>query len=127
GTKVLGEDTEITNRFLQAGKRLYYCGQALVWHPVEAERMTLKYVTSWYVALGRYRVMMGQQNSLFQEAAYFFGVPNPLAKRMASEARYFLTHIFNQRELLRAWVDLCVSYGKASQIRHIRKAPRKTL
>jgi len=125
GKKVLGEDTEITNRFLDAGKRLYYCGKVLVWHPVEPQRMTLKYISEWYIALGRYRVIMNSKNSVFPGAATFCGIPLPLLKRIAGETMYLLTHVFNQRELLRAWVDLCVSYGKASQLRRIREAQKK--
>jgi GT2 family glycosyltransferase len=126
GKKVLGEDTEITNRLLQAGKRLYYCGKALVWHPVEPQRMTVKYITSWYIALGRYRIIISQQTMPSQDKTYW-GISGQLIWRLMAEAKYLLTHVFNRRELLRAWVDVCVTYGKISQMRKTRKNQGKTL
>lgn len=54
GTGRLGEDTELFERLRLANKKILYCGKALVWHPAERERMTLKYVARWHIAYGRY-------------------------------------------------------------------------
>lgn len=54
GTGRLGEDTEIFERLRAVNKKILYCGKALVWHPVDRKKMTLKYVAQWHMAHGRY-------------------------------------------------------------------------
>jgi glycosyltransferase involved in cell wall biosynthesis len=48
-----GEDTEFARRLLRNGETLIYNPAAVVYHPVEAERLTRTYWQRWYFAYGR--------------------------------------------------------------------------
>jgi GT2 family glycosyltransferase len=71
-----GEDTEFCRRLLAAGETLAYAPAAVVHHPVEPERATLRYFRSWYYEYGR---------ALVRES----GLPVP-CPRIAGLPRYLL-------------------------------------
>ena len=48
-----GEDTEFSSRLLSAGETVMYAPDAIVYHPVEKERMHKEYFTEWFFNLGR--------------------------------------------------------------------------
>jgi glycosyltransferase involved in cell wall biosynthesis len=48
-----GEDTEMCQRLLDAGETILYIPDAIVYHPVEAERLRRRYFRSWYWHAGR--------------------------------------------------------------------------
>ena len=53
GTAGLGADTEITRRMRQAGYRLIYAPQVLVWHRLPKERLTKSYFRKRFFTDGR--------------------------------------------------------------------------
>jgi glycosyltransferase involved in cell wall biosynthesis len=48
-----GEDTELCLRLLRAGETLLYAPDAIIYHPVEPERLCRRYFEAWYYHLGR--------------------------------------------------------------------------
>ena len=84
GVGTVGEDSEFVLRALRAGKVLYYCGRALIWHPVDPERLGWKYVSEWNIALGRYaaRKEMAESNGM----VLIGGVPRYLIRGIAVDA-----------------------------------------
>jgi len=64
GIFYVGEDTEFVKRVFNAGKELYYCGQALAWHPADVSRMNLSYFARWYVGLGKYRFVVDEEGAV---------------------------------------------------------------
>ena len=119
GAGTLGEDTELVNRFVKAGKKLYYCGKAVVWHPVENSRMNLQYIGKWNAGLGRYRFIADEQKKIDLSLVYWSGIPRYLILKMIRNLVRAAVHIFNKREFLLAWIDLCRNWGKAAEIRKI--------
>jgi len=117
GKGTLGEDTELINRFLKAGKKLYYCGKAVLWHPAESSRMSLKYIGNWNVALGRYRFIADEQRKIDQNLIYWFGMPRYLILNLFRNLIRLILNIFNKRGFLLAWIDLSRNWGKATEIR----------
>ena len=89
-----------------APKVLYYCGKALVWHPVDVQRMTLGYLAKWYITLGRYRVLGDDQGKIPEHLTYYFGVPRYLIGEIMHNGLYVLTNIFNKPEFL--FVKVCL-------------------
>src|SRR5262249_44390402 len=47
------EDTEFGGRLLRAGEKIYYEASAVVYHPVEKERLNKSYLLKWLLAKGR--------------------------------------------------------------------------
>jgi glucosyl-dolichyl phosphate glucuronosyltransferase len=112
-----GEDTEMIRRLWQAKKTLYYCGFALVWHPVDPKRMTLDYVARWNMSLGLCRVMSDERN-MPEDLKYLFGYPTYLIRLIAKEALLLFFYMFNEKKFIRTWISLFINIGKAMQIRH---------
>jgi len=54
GQGSMGEDTDFFKRCEKAGKKIYYAGTVVVWHPVDQKRMSLRYLARWYQSAGRY-------------------------------------------------------------------------
>jgi glycosyltransferase involved in cell wall biosynthesis len=119
GQGTLGEDTELVNRFLKGGKKLYYCGKALVWHPVEDSRSSLKYIGAWNVGLGRYRFITDEQGKIDPSLVYYFGMPRYLLFKMFSDALKLMVNVFNKRKFLVLWIDLHRNGGKLTEIRKV--------
>jgi glycosyltransferase involved in cell wall biosynthesis len=119
GQGTLGEDTELINRFLKAGKKLYYCGKAFVWHPVENNRMTLKYIGYWNYSLARYRVAVDEEGKINLSLVYWFSIPRYLIGEVLQNIKSLLMFIFDRRRFLLSWIDLCRNCGKAIAIRKI--------
>ena len=53
GEMIRGEDSEFGLRVLAGGERVVYAPRAMVYHPVEPERMTLRYFERYYYGEGR--------------------------------------------------------------------------
>ena len=119
GTPRIGEDTEFVNRLLKEKKVLYYCGNALVWHPVDVKRMNLRYIAKWNITLGRYRVLGDDQGKIPEHLTYYFGVPRYLINEIMHNGLRAITTIFNKPEFLKAWKQLFINLGKAMEIRRI--------
>src|ERR1041385_2520546 len=53
---IRGEDTEFGLRLLAGGERVLYVPGAIVYHPVEPERMRLRYFEQYYFGEGRMQI-----------------------------------------------------------------------
>ena len=115
GTPVMGEDTEIVERFLKFGKKLYYCGSVLIWHPVDFKRLSLKHMAKWHIALGRYAAKKEIENNV-KISSYFFGIPRYLYKGLVCDGFKIIFFVFNRMSFLNAWraffrkLGLCQEY-----------------
>lgn len=116
GKTMMGEDTEMVSRLLKEGKKLYYCGEALVWHPVDPKRMTLKYIARWNVCLGIYRVV-ADEKSMPSDLKYIFGFPSYLLKVMAKQIGLLFVFVLDRSKFLKIWIELFINIGKTLQIR----------
>lgn len=122
GSGYLGEDTELINRIERSGKSLYYCGAALVWHPVELKRTTMKYIGQWNIALGRYRVLMEKDRINLDVLPTYKGVPRYLVRIMTKTWIQMLLSFASKREFLKCWISLSQDRGRAMEYRRLFKA-----
>ncbi len=53
GSEIRGEDTEFGSRLLAAGERLSYEPSAIVYHPVQENRLKKEYFLAWWFGKGR--------------------------------------------------------------------------
>lgn len=81
---LMGEDTEICDRILRAGRRVYYQPESVVLHCFDSRRTRLNYFRRWFYAHGQSSVLRGTQFPA--EGAFFLGVPRYLYRQAAEYA-----------------------------------------
>jgi glucosyl-dolichyl phosphate glucuronosyltransferase len=81
GSEMRNEDTEFGARLLSAGERLRYEPSALVYHPVQENRLTKKYFLAWWFDKARSEIRAGgiEPGTKY----YVAGVPLYLFRRLA--------------------------------------------
>lgn len=115
GTSAMGEDTELVERFLKHGQKLFYCADVLILHPVDLKRVTLKHMAKWHIALGRFHAKKEMENNL-KISSYFFGIPRYLYKGLVVDVFRMIFSVFHRMKFLNAWrsffrrVGLCKEY-----------------
>lgn len=80
GSKIYYEDTEFGLRVKNAGEKLLYAPEAVVYHPVEESRVTKEYYQSWYFGFGGALI---RTNDFPQDAVLYFGIPRYFFRSMA--------------------------------------------
>ncbi len=120
GAPAMGEDTEMVDRVANKGKILYYCGAALIRHPVDLGRLRLKYIAKWHTALGRFaaRKEMKSTNTHF---VCYFGVPRYLLKGFLKDALLLIPSAFNKLYFYNRLRGLFRKAGMISEYRLLSK------
>ena len=93
----VGEDREFIDRLIKNNKILYYCGEAVIRHPVDVSRARFKNVARWNMALGRSAALREQEQD--REFKYLFGVPQYLFCGVVTDFLCIFPSLFSQREL----------------------------
>jgi glycosyltransferase involved in cell wall biosynthesis len=120
GTSAMGEDTEFVERVVERGKMLYYCGDAVIRHPVDLERLKLRHIANWHIALGRFAARREvEKNEPIK--SYLLGVPRYLWKGIVTDGFNALGGVFNRIQFLDAWRAFFRKYGMISEYRLISK------
>lgn len=118
GKGIIGDDTEFISRLFKKGKNLYYCGDAVVWHPVDIKRMNLKYVAQWNVSLGRYYITSSSENLPDRSLTYYFGIPRYLLAEILQNILSVIIS-FSITNFLKRWSFLFIQIGRAIEIRNL--------
>lgn len=121
GTGLMGEDTALFIELLLAGKRIDYIPEAALEHPVEIERMTLKYVSSWFRSSGKYHAELDIREGEFDDCKWIFGVPRPVWRILLSCFLHVILPPYSKSAKLKAWSKLCFEYGRVLQLRSNNK------
>ena len=113
GQGFIGEDTEIIDRLNKLNKRLYYCGNALIWHPVIKDRTKLKYIAEWFIQIGRFRVRSGtfDQGPL----VCWGGVPRYLFRTMFKDMFNMLFNILDRGTFLKHFLLFFIKIGAVKE------------
>jgi glycosyltransferase involved in cell wall biosynthesis len=76
GESLIGqEDTEFGERLLAAGEHLWYSPSAVVYHPVQEERLTREYFLAWWFACGRATIRQrGRRPGKWGIPRYYFSM-----------------------------------------------------
>jgi glucosyl-dolichyl phosphate glucuronosyltransferase len=72
GSEVRGEDTEFCWRLLHAGERFMYAPKAIIFHPVDQQRISKHYYQAWYYGMGQAKSRIERAP---EGAVRYFGVP----------------------------------------------------
>lgn len=117
GQGTMGEDTEFFKRLAQKTKKIYYCGDVVVRHPVDLRRLKLKSIAQWNMALARYRFIVDENGQVNEDLASCCGIPRYLIREVAGTGFSLLVKMFNRREFLKAWIKLALKLGTISEIK----------
>lgn len=120
GRGSMGDDTEIFERLKSAGKKIYYCGLIELSHPVDVNRMSLKYIARWSIQSGRYLGI--KEIGAAQNLTCYFGIPRYLIRRFAEFCLRLTMNIFNQEKFLVFWMKLFRCWGMMLVYRKYYKA-----
>jgi GT2 family glycosyltransferase len=74
-----GEDSEFCSRLLAAGETMMYASDAVIFHPVEQERMHKNYFVAWYFNYGIAQML---RSSPPGTGSSYFGVPRFLIRQI---------------------------------------------
>ena len=123
GRAPVGEDLEFVQRLVDKNKKIYYCGQALMWHPVNLERMKFKNTAHWHKELGRYaaRSELERESKRF---TYWFGVPRYLIKGIIKDFFLLLVSFYHRRIFFNSTRTFFRKYGMIQEYRSIYKEKR---
>jgi glycosyltransferase involved in cell wall biosynthesis len=80
GSEIRSEDTELGTRLLSGGERFWYEPSAVVYHPVQAERVRKLYLLKWWFDKGRAEIR--ELAAPGELGSRFFGVPIVLYRRL---------------------------------------------
>lgn len=119
GTPAMGEDTEFTERLLKLGKKLYYCGEVLIWHPFDPKRVTLSHMARWHMALGHYAAIKEMENNV-KISSYFLSIPRYLWKGIVVDFGVMIVSVLNRMAFLNAWRSFFRKCGMIEQYRKKR-------
>lgn len=103
------EDVEYFKRLKNAGKKLYYCGNAIVYHKIDKKRFSFKYLSSWNIAYGRYSVTIEYKNNI--KAVAYWGIPRYLFRAGLNELLMIVVNISNKIKLVAHWNRLFFYIG----------------
>ena len=114
GRIALGEDTEIIERIMKKNKVLFYCGKAVVHHPVDMRRLSLRHFMRWNIALGRYSARQEQEDKN-KHFTYWLGVPRYLWKGVILDLGCLCASVFDRLSLQLAWRNFFRKVGMISE------------
>lgn len=77
------EDIEYCHRLIEKGERFMYIPSAIVYHPVDTERLNKRYLLKWQYKCGRSEV---RRNGGYKDNVKVFGVPRYLYRKMIEHA-----------------------------------------
>lgn len=120
GMPVMGEDTEFIERLVKQGKKLFYCGKAVIWHPVDLKRVTLKHMIPWHIALGRFAARMEIENKE-EKYIFWFGVPRYLIRKIFSDIGILVVSLFDRMKFFNACRGFFRHLGMIQEYRLLRK------
>jgi glucosyl-dolichyl phosphate glucuronosyltransferase len=83
------DDTEFGERLIRAGEKIWYCPNAIIFHPVDPARTTKRYLLAWYYYNG---VSLTRTAGLCVDSVFWFGVPRWLYRELLTNfAKWVLT------------------------------------
>lgn len=118
-TLMRGEDVVLGQRMLAAGERLLYVPNAIVYHPVEPERLRKGYFQAYYYQHGRMEIRI---TPVGPEAVRWLGVPRHFVRALLiNAARWLTARRSNRRFYYR--LECALTLGKIVEAHQQRPHP----
>jgi len=110
GHGTMGEDSEIFRRLQINNKKIIYNPDIIIFHPVDTDRMNLKYFAKWHMAQGKYLTSKNIENNNIN-FVYLFGAPRYLFREAIYLLWKMIKSLNNKRLFIKAYTDLFVRFG----------------
>jgi glycosyltransferase involved in cell wall biosynthesis len=112
------EDAEFFQRLLDAGERALYYPKALIYHPVDREKMTKRHFVVSYFNLGR---SIGRLDHYPARAIRYFGIPRYLARMLFDQGGRCVVAVlrFRYKEMLYNLFESCWLSGQIFETFHL--------
>jgi glucosyl-dolichyl phosphate glucuronosyltransferase len=124
GTQLIGsEDTEFGRRLLAGNEKFVYEPRAIIYHPVEAERLTRHYFRSWYFHYGRGVMRI---RGIPGTAACCFGVPWYLFRGLAGNLWRASRALMSSRSFYTN-LQVCMTFGEITEAYRLAREGRRRL
>jgi glycosyltransferase involved in cell wall biosynthesis len=111
GRYLPGQDTEFGRRLMNGGERLWWVPDAIVEHVLQPDKMTKRYVASWYFRYGRMSV---RTEGAPAGSVVYFGVPRHQLRRLVVGFGRWAACPDPQRRF-RHYADLCRIVGEITE------------
>jgi len=119
GNIAIGEDTEFIQRLMQAKKKLYYCGQATVCHPVDLKRLGWQHLVRWHIGSGRIAAK-GEKESE-EKLVSWRGIPQYLLKGVVVDFFWLILFFWDRRKFFKYFRGFFRKIGMIAEYRAMRK------
>ncbi|MDP2654695.1 MAG: glycosyltransferase family 2 protein [Candidatus Omnitrophota bacterium] len=119
----IGEDREFIRRLIKTGKVLYYCGKAVVWHPVDLKRLRFRPMVRWHMAAGRCAADLESEDKS-EMFVCCFGFPRYLLKGICGDALGMALNAFDRVKFFRNFRGFFRKLGMILQYRVLAKRAR---
>jgi glycosyltransferase involved in cell wall biosynthesis len=106
-----GEDTEFGRRLLRANETLVYDPRAIIYHPVEPERLRQRYFRSWYFNYGK---SLMRVRGIPDTAPRVLGIPVYLFRRLAGDL-WGVTRALSAARLFYVNLQVCMTLGQIAE------------
>ena len=120
GNIPIGEDTELIQRLIQAKKILYYCGRALVWHPVDLKRLRLGFLARWHFSLGKIAAK-SEYKEFEGKLVSWKGVPQYLFRGVVADFILLTLFFWDRRRFLKNFRGFFRKIGMIAEYRAMRQ------
>lgn len=119
GRGTLCEDIEMFVRAVKKGKKIIYHGKALVNHPVDPQRITLRYIAKWNFLQGKSTAMLEAVED-GQKLSCIAGVPRYLFRSVVIKLAKLLASAVRPKTFLKQWCALFFNLGMVAGYRKHR-------
>jgi len=121
GRGIMGEDSEFFGRLERNNVSIYYCGESIVYHKIEKERLKWRYIADWFIKLGRYSAIEEKICSPNQ-INFLFGAPRYIFKEMMQDSFWlFFGLIIKEKKILKKIIRFFWNVGKIIEFRKLYK------
>ena len=106
------EDMEFGLRLLSAGQKIMYVPEAVIYHPVDQNRATKKYVLHWALTLGK---KMSQARLWPADAVKYRGVPRYLFRSLVEDSLKYAVSL-DRKQRFKYKVRAYREYGEICEV-----------
>ncbi len=110
GLGTMGEDSEIFRRLQKYNKKIIYNPNIIIFHPIERNRMNLKYIAQWHISQGKYLTFKNLEINN-KALICIFGVPRYLFREVINLLWDMLKSLNNKRAFIKSYTELFVRFG----------------
>lgn len=130
GMSLSCEDTDYFLKVAANTDELYYCGDAILRHNVGVNKLSIKSISKWYFAIGRFELGREINEHKLMKPLWIFGVPKYYLRLLFASIIRFIVSVFSREDRLNNLLKLfrLLGFGYEYRLQAIKWArDEKTL